>query len=36
LLDRNTVYSPIIYCIHNYLYCLLFLLLFTVYTITVY
>ena len=35
LLDRNTKYSPIIYRIHGYCYCLLSLLLFTLYTITV-
>jgi len=36
LLDRNTMYSAIVHRIHGYWYCLLFLLLFTVYTITVY
>jgi len=36
LLDRNPMYSPIVHRIHGYWYCLLFLLLFTVYTITIY
>jgi len=36
LLDRNTMYSPIVHRIYDYWYCLLFLLLFTVYTIIVY
>jgi len=35
LLDRNTMYSPIIHRIHGYWYCLLFMLLYTVYLITV-
>ena len=36
LLDHNLMYSPIIHRIHSYWYCLLFLLLFTVYKINVY
>jgi len=36
LLDCNIMYSLIVHRIHGCRYCLLFLLLFTVYTITVY
>jgi len=36
LLGRNPMYSSIVHRIHDYWYCLLFLLLSTVYTITVY
>jgi len=36
LLDCNSMYNYIIYRIHDYYYCLVLLLLFTVYTITVY
>ena len=36
LFGRNTLYNPIVYRIHGYYYCLLFLILLTVYTITVY
>jgi len=36
LLDRNTMYSPIVHRIHGYWYCLMSLLLFTMYTITTY
>ena len=35
LFNRNTLYSPIVHCIHGYWCCLLFWLLFTVYMITV-
>ena len=35
MFDRNTLYSLIVYCIHGYYYRLLFLLLFTMYTIIV-
>jgi len=35
-LDRNPLYSSIVHRIHGYWYCLLFLLLSTVYTIIVY
>jgi len=34
LFDRNTLYSPIVHCIHGYCYRSLLLILFTVYTIT--
>jgi len=36
LLDRNTLYSSIVYHIHRYYHCLLSLLLFTVHSIMVY
>ena len=36
LLDRNTMYNPIVHRIYGYWYCLLNLLLFTVYMITIY
>ena len=36
LLDRDTLYNPIVHRIHGYCYCSLLLLLFTMYTITVY
>jgi len=36
LFGRNTLYNPIVHRIHGYCYCLLFLILLTVYTITVY
>ena len=35
LFDRNTLYSPVVHRIHNYFYCSLLLLLFTMYMITV-
>jgi len=36
LLNRNTMYSLSVHRVHDFCYCLLWLLLFTVYTITVY
>jgi len=36
LLNHNIMYNLFVHRIHSYWYCLLFLLLFAVYTITVY